>query len=125
MRVDNCDAAEVAIDRLNATGADAAQFVATPDVGASLPVTIAPGGAATFIVVMRPTTSGDKTATLELGQGAAATFVPLSGVGVGEDECAIDPRGSYYACTTGRGGLGGAVALGLGLALVLRRRRRR
>ncbi len=126
VRVDNCDAAEVAIDRLTVTGADAAQFVATPDVGASLPVAIAPGGAATFIVVMRPTTSGDKTATLELGQGAAATFVPLSGVGVGEDELpGDDPRGSYYACTTSRGGLGGALALGLGLALVLRRRRRR
>lgn len=126
IRVDNCDAEAVIIDRLAVTGDAAVDFLATPEVGTALPVTVPSGSAATFIVVMRPSATGDRAATLELGHGDAVTTVPLTGIGVGEDELGgAGGRGSYYACTTHRGGLGGGLALGLGLAAALSRRRRR
>jgi|GEM_PF-1932844 len=128
VRINNCDVAPLELTRATLVGDQAAEFIAV-SADQPLPITLAPGASALFLVELRPTAIGDKAATLEIVHGAGTTSVPLTGFGLG------DPvpgggggdRGSYYACSAGgsAGGLAGLVPVAGGLGLLLRRRRRR
>ncbi|KAA1425031.1 choice-of-anchor D domain-containing protein [Mumia zhuanghuii] len=64
---------------LSLTGADASQFaVATPNTA---PITVAPGASTQIAVTFRPTSTGVKSAALQLASDAGARTVALRGLG--------------------------------------------
>lgn len=117
VRLTNCDDSPVTITTAGISGPDAAEFFLVADDLADDGV-LAVGATATWLVELRPTTSGAKTASLDLLHGIV-TSIPLSGVGDGPVE---GGRGSYYACAAADPGTAWPLALVV-IPLVRRRRR--
>ena len=126
VRLNNCDGGPITVDRATLSGAASGEFLAV-SAEQTLPTTVPAGGSLLFIVELRPTTAGDKVATLTIGHGESETTIALTGLGVGDELTGDGARGSYYACSAGgdaRGATGLGV-LGLALGMALRRRRAR
>ncbi len=122
IRISNCDPTALELSSATVTGEHADEFVVV-SADQTLPITLPGGGSALFIVELRPTSGGDKVATLEIVHAAGTTTIALTGIGVG----ALAPGGSsgpgsYYACSAG--GAAGLAPIAAALALLLRRRRR-
>lgn len=120
VRISNCDLVPLEVTAATVTGDAAAEFVLIATE--PLPLTLPPRGVAQFVIELRPTTAGDKLATLTVTHASGTVEVPLTGLGVG-DAAGGGGRGSYYACSTGGGGAAFA-PLALAIALLVRRRRR-
>ena len=73
----NTGSAAISIGALTLKGADAAQFTATHACGSVVPI----GGACLITVNLKPTSTGAKTAQLEVAAGNAKQTVELSGNG--------------------------------------------
>jgi hypothetical protein len=119
----NCETEPLTIVSVGIEGVDALDFAIVTS-----PVTsdIAPGSNAAWLVELRPTTPGAKTATFHIVHSRGTADVLLTGDGLDESgELGGDPRGSYYACSArdARGG-GGALAIALAVLLMARRRTR-
>ena len=126
VRLNNCDAGPITVDRATLSGAASGEFLAV-SAEQTLPTTVPAGGSLLFIVELRPTTAGDKVATLTIGHGESETTIALTGLGVGDELTGDGARGSYYACSAGGDAHGatGLGVLGLALGVALRRRRAR
>ncbi len=88
--------------------------------------TIAPGMAATYVIVTRPNNPGGLSATLQIRHAGGMVEVPLTAAGTGD---VIDDRipedSTYYSCSAGGGSAAAVWPLGVAVVLVMRRRRRR
>jgi uncharacterized protein (TIGR03382 family) len=88
--------------------------------------TIAPGMAATYVIVTRPNNPGGLSATLQIRHDGGMVEVPLTAAGTGD---VIDDRipedSTYYSCSAGGGSAAAVWPLGVAVVLVMRRRRRR
>jgi len=118
VRLNNCEPAPLTVTSARVTGPHATDFTAVTEL--SLPATIPAFGNGTWLVELTPSAAGDRTATLELVHDGGTTLVPLTGLGLDDED---EGRGSYYSCSSS-----GARTLSpvlVALALLLRPRRRR
>lgn len=88
--------------------------------------TIAPGMAATYVIVTKPNNPGGLSAVLQIRHDSGMVEVPLTASGTGDVVDGRIPEDStYYSCSVGGGSPAAGWPLGVAVVLVLRRRRRR
>jgi hypothetical protein len=119
----NCEAEPLSIVSQGIVGQDMAEFAI---VTAPVSNDIAPGSSASWLIELRPTSTGPKTATFHIEHSRGTADVVLTGDGLDPSgHAGGDPRGSYYACAAGRGGGGAAIVIVLAAVLARGGRRRR
>jgi len=111
----NCGTTDLMFNGAALAGRDRGEFTL---IGVNPPRVLAPTESEIIMVVMQPTTPGEKQAQLVISHAQGTTPVDLDGTGEGGSN---KERETYYACSTGRGGSPWLIALAL---LALRRRRR-
>jgi hypothetical protein len=121
----NCEAEPLTIVLVGITGLDMLEFaiVTAPTV-----TDIAPGSSVSWLIELRPTSPGEKTATFHIEHSRGVADVALVGDGLDPSGHAggDGPRGSYYACAATRDGGGtAAIVIVLAAAAAVGGRRRR
>jgi hypothetical protein len=109
VRLTNCQPTPLSVTGVSIFGRNAAEFSAVSNL--SVPGSIDPYSSVEWLVELRPTTEGEKAASLQITHGAGISTISLTGYG--DDGIDEEGRGSYYACDAG-----GASGLAL-LALVI------
>jgi hypothetical protein len=115
----NCNPDTLTWTNQRLEGADAADFAI---VSQPIEATIAPAGSASWLIVLQAHARGVKTATFAVDYPGGTATVQLLGEGLDPSQIDGGPgRGSYYACSAGRGAAGWPVLLVIGLVVGRRR----
>jgi len=114
VQLSNCSSSPIGYSHARIEGLDASDFAIVREPSAAM---IAPNGLVSWLIVLQAHSVGPKQATFSVDYDGGTASVDL----VGEGLQVADPRGSYYACSTGRPAALWPIALAL---LALRRRRR-
>lgn len=118
VRLTNCQPTPLSVTNVAIFGRNATEFSAVSNL--SVPGSIPAYGSAEWLVELRPTSEGEKAASLQITHASGVTTIALSGYG---DDGIDDAggRGSYYACDAG--GASGLVLVLFVLVLVVGLRR--